>query len=149
MALKITKAQIWTAKLQDKPGSLAAALDSLAAAGADLDCVIARRAPDKPGIGVVYLTPVTGRKAIAAADAAGVQPAKNMATLRVEGPNKPGIGAKMMRAIAGVGVNVRGVSAVAMGNKFVAFIGLDNPADADAAAKALKAADKPRRPARR
>jgi hypothetical protein len=44
----------------------------------------------------------------------------------------------MTRAMADAGVNVRGVSAAVVGNKFVAYIGLDSEADADRAMRALK-----------
>jgi hypothetical protein len=40
--------------------------------------------------------------------------------------------------MADAGINVRGVSAAVIGNKFVAYIGLDSDQDADRAAKALK-----------
>ena len=132
-----------------RPGGLADVLEALAKGGVNLDCVIARRRPERPGLGVAYLTPIKGKKAMAAAEAAGVKRAGNIATLRVEGPNKAGLGAKMMRVIAEAGVNVRGVSGLAMGNKFVAYFGLDSAEAADKAAKALKSADKPARAARR
>jgi hypothetical protein len=45
-----------------------------------------------------------------------------------------------MAAIAGAGVNVRGISALTIGNKAVAYIGLDSKADADKAVKALRKA---------
>jgi predicted amino acid-binding ACT domain protein len=64
--------------------------------------------------------------------------AASMGTLRVEGTDRPGLGSKITRAIADAGVNVRGVSAAVIGNKFVAYIGLDSDADATTAAKALK-----------
>jgi hypothetical protein len=44
----------------------------------------------------------------------------------------------MMRAIADAGINVRGVSALALGRQFAAYIGFDSAADAAAAAKALR-----------
>jgi len=47
-------------------------------------------------------------------------------------------GPKMTRAMAEAGINVRGVSAAVVGNKFVAYIGLDSDEDADRAMRALK-----------
>jgi len=138
MAMKITKMQVWAGNIEDRPGGLAAVLEPLAQAGANLDCVIARRQAPGSGQGVVFLTPVKGKKAQAAATGAGLKAAANIATLRVEGGNKAGMGAKMGRAIADAGINVRGVSACVLGNKFVAYLGFDNVADADKAAKVLK-----------
>jgi hypothetical protein len=141
MAYKITKVDVWSADIPDQPGGLADVLGALAKAGAKLDCVIARRQPDKPGSGVVYLTPVKGKKQQDAARAAGVTPATDrIATLRIEGPDRAGGGAAVCRAIQEAGINIRGVSGLKAGNKVVAYIGFDSNADADNAAKALKAA---------
>jgi hypothetical protein len=45
--------ETWAAPLEDKPGGLAEKLSALADAGVNLEFVIARRASDKPGTGVV------------------------------------------------------------------------------------------------
>ncbi len=138
MALKITKVDVWAGNIQDTPGGLASVLDPLAAAGANLDCVIARRQAEKPGTGVVFVCPVKG-KALKAAQGAGLSQAAHIATLRIDGPNKGGVGKKIMQAIGDAGVNVRGVSAVVIGSKFAAYIGFDSATDASKAAKAIKA----------
>jgi hypothetical protein len=138
MVLKVTKVEVWAAEMQDQPGGLAGILEPLAGAGASLQCVIARRRADKPGSGVVFITPIKGKKVLAAAQSAGINCAATIPTLRVEGPDKPGLGARMMRAIADAGINVRGVSALALGRQFAAYIGFDSAADAGAAAKALR-----------
>jgi hypothetical protein len=138
MALKVTKVDVWAGEMQDQPGGLAQMLEALASARASVDCVIARRQPDRPGFGVAFITPVKGKKAQDSARAAGVSPAQGIATLRVEGSDKPGLGAKIVRAIADANVNLRGVSAAVIGNKFVAYFGFDSADDAAKAAKALK-----------
>ncbi len=138
MALKITKMQIWAGNISDRPGGLAAVLEPLAEAGTNLDCVIARRQSPGSGEGVVFVTPIKGKKVQQAAGAAGLKAADNIATLRVEGGNKAGMAAKMASAIGEAGVNMRGFSGFVLGNKFVIYLGFDNTADADTAAKALK-----------
>jgi hypothetical protein len=140
MAVKITKVEVWAADLRDQPGGLARVLDELADAGANIECVIARRQPDRPGTGVAFVTPVKGKKVQAAARAVGMSPATNIATLRVEGANKAGAGAQLTRAVADAGVNMRGLSAAVIGNKYVAYFGFDSAADADRAMKAMKKA---------
>lgn len=45
-------------------------LGALADAKASLEMVVARRQPDKPGPGIVFLAPVEGKKPTAAARAA-------------------------------------------------------------------------------
>lgn len=149
MALDITKVDVWATEIPDQPGGLANAMEAIAAAGGDLEAVIARRQPDKAGTGVVFLSPVKGKAVQNAAKQAGLSPAANIATLRIEGPNRAGAGHRMLKAIADARINVRGVSAVVIGNKFAAYIGFDSPADANTAAKAIKASDKPQRAARK
>lgn len=138
MSFTVTKVDIWSAKIEDKPGGLARVLGALGTAGANLDCVIARRDPVKSGTGVVFLTPLKGAAARKSAQSQGVAPAKNLATLKVEGDDAPGLGARIATAIADAGINLRGVSAAVVGRKFVAYLGFDNAADATKAARALK-----------
>jgi len=138
MAVTVTKVDVWAADIEDKSGSLAAVLEALAGAGANIECIIARRRHDRSGAGQVFITPIKGAKVQKAAKSVGLAPASDMATLRIETPNKAGEGQKVMAAIAGAGVNVRGISALTIGNKAVAYIGLDSKADADKAVKALR-----------
>lgn len=135
MALKISKVDVWAGEMRDQAGELARMLEALK--GTNIQCVIARRQPDKKGEGIVFVSPVKTARAKSSAKKAGFKPAK-MATLRVEGTNKAGLGAKMTRAIGDAGVNMRGVSAAVIGTKFVVYFGFDRAADASKAMKALK-----------
>ena len=76
MSLKVTKLDVWSGEIQDQPGGLTGVLRQLAGASANLEMVVARRQPDKPGAGIVFLAPVKGRKATEAAAMAGLSPAK-------------------------------------------------------------------------
>ena len=60
MSFTVTKVDIWSSKIEDKPGGLAKVLAALGDAGASLECVIARRDSAKSGAGVVFLTPAKG-----------------------------------------------------------------------------------------
>ena len=139
MALKVTKTDVWSAEITDQPGGLAACLDKIAGAGANLDCLIARRQPDKPGTGLVFLTPLKGKKTQVAATAAGFRTSQRIATLKVEGADRPGLGAKIARAVGDAGVSMRGTSAMVIGRKFVCYLGFDDGAAAQQAAVAIKA----------
>jgi hypothetical protein len=139
MSLTVTKLDVWAAQIEDKPGGLAKLLGALAGAGANLECVVARRDPSKAGKGVAFLTPIKGANALKAAKAEGLAPAEKVATLKVEGYDAPGLGFRITSAIADSGVNLRGVSGAVVGRKFVAYLGFDGSADADKAARALKA----------
>ena len=139
MALKVQRVDTWAAPLQDKPGGLAAKLDALARANVNLEFLIARRAPDKPGKGVVFVTPVVGAARVRAARAAGFRKTTSLHTVRFQGADRRGVGAKITRALAEHGLNVRGLSAAAMGGKFVAHLALDTAADAAKALRLLRA----------
>ena len=138
MSLTITKVDVWADEITDTPGGLAKLLRALAGAGADLECVIARRDPTKAVRGVAFLTPVKGANARKAAKSEGLAPAEKLATLKVEGDDAPGIGARITSTVAETGVNLRGVSGAVIGGKFVAYLGFDTTADATKAARALK-----------
>ena len=146
MSLTITKVDVWAAEIADTPGGLAKLLGALAGAGADLECVIARRDPTKTGKSVAFLTPVKGANARKTAKSAGLAPAEKLATLKIEGDDTPGSGARITATIAEAGVNLRGVSGAVIGGKFVAYLGFDTTADATKAARALKSSATAKKP---
>ena len=139
MKLKVSRANVWAATIEDKPGELANKLEALAGAKANLEFVLARRTPERgPGQGVVFLTPLkSGAQQRKAVDA-GFTETNSLHSLRVEGTDAPGIGAKMTRALASAGLNLRGLSAASLGRKFVAYFAFDTATDADKATGVLK-----------
>jgi hypothetical protein len=136
--MKSKRVETWAASLEDRPGALAAKLQALAAAGVNLEFIIARRSGDAQGKGVVFVTPIRGAKQIGAAGAAGFTQTRSLHTLRAEGTDRPGAAAKILAAVADLGVNLRGFSAAAIGRKFICHLALDTEADAVKAARALK-----------
>jgi len=138
MALKVSKAEVWTTTIEDRTGGAADKIEPLTRAGADFEFVFARRTPEQPGRGLCMVAPVKGKKVVAAATATGFTRAPDITALRMEGGNKAGSAARMMRALAGEGISFRGLSAAAVGTKFVGYVAFDNAADAERAAKVLK-----------
>ena len=136
--MKAQRTDTWAAEIEDKPGALAAKLKALADTGCNLEFVIARRQPDKPGTGVVFVTPIKGPKRIQAAEAAGFKKSASLHTVRVEGTDKPGQGQRIAQALADQGLNIRGFSGAALGRKFICHVALDTEADAAKALKVLK-----------
>ena len=136
--MKAKRVDTWAAAIKDKPGSLAAKLKTLSAGGVNLEFVIARRAPDKPGTGVVFVTPIKGPKQSRAAGAAGFKKTRSLHAVRLEGANKRGQGARLVQALSDGGLNLRGLSAAAIGNKFVCHVALDTEADANQAMRILR-----------
>jgi len=138
MALKVGRVDTWAASIRDKPGGLAPKLRTLSKAGVNLEFVIARRAPDKPGTGVVFATPIKGAAQVRAAKKVGFSRTRSLHTVRAEGRDRRGEGARITEALAAAGINLRGLSAAAIGDRFVCHIALDTTADAAKAARILK-----------
>ena len=136
--MKTQRVTTWAAAIKDQPGELAAKLCALAVADVSLEFLIARRAPEKPGTGVVFITPVEGAKQCRAAKAAGFRKADNLHTVRIKGDDKPGLGARLTQAFADQGLNLRGFSAAAIGNKFVCHIAVDTEAEAAKARRIVR-----------
>jgi hypothetical protein len=137
MALKVTKADVWVATIEDRAGGAADRLEALSRAGANLEMLLARRT-ETPGQGVMFVTPLKGAKAVKAAQEAGFGKPQNIHSVRIEGGDKAGLGAKIARTLGDAGVSFRGVSAVAMGKKFISYIACDSAEDAAKAISALK-----------
>jgi len=137
MGIKIERADVWVAELEDTPGALAAKLKALADAGADLEFVIARRAPDKPGTGIVFLTQLSGDAQLNAARANGFSVTDTLHSIRIVGDNEAGIGAEMTSKLASAGINLRGLSAGVVGDRFIMHLALDTEADASKAVEIL------------
>jgi hypothetical protein len=138
MKLKVSRTDTWAATIDDRPGGLADKLAALAAAGVNLEFIIARRAPEQRRSGVVFVTPLKGAKQIKAAEAAGFQRTGSLYSVRVEGADKPGMGARLTGALAEAGLNLRGLSAAALGKSYVTYLALDTAQDAAKAAAVLK-----------
>jgi hypothetical protein len=138
MALKVSKADVWAVTIDDRPGGAAEKLETLSKAGANLEMLLARRTAEQPGKGVMFVTPLKGKKAVEAAQQSGMGKPDTIHSVRVEGGDKPGLGSKIARALSDAGINFRGMSAVAIGSKFVSFIALDSADDQARAIAALK-----------
>ena len=138
MKLEVNRVDVWAASIEDRPGGLSEKLTTLAEAGANLEFVIARREPDKPGTGVVFLTPVKGAAQIKAANNAGFSKTESLRSVRVEGPDKPGLGAKLTQQLAEAGINLRGLSAAVVGRRFILYLAFDSSTDQNKAIRLLK-----------
>lgn len=140
MPYELTKVDVWAGTIEDRPGGLAKKLESLYKAGASLEFVIARRSPDKPGNGVVFVAPLTGNEQTNAAAGTGLSKADSLCSLRLEGPDEPGLGARITRLLADEGINMRGLSAAAIEKRCVVYFAFDSSEDCDKAAGVLNKA---------
>jgi len=138
MNLIVERVDVWAAAIRDEPGGLAKILSGLKDAGADLDFVIARRALEQPGKGVVFVTPLRGDAEVRAASTLGFNVTSSLKSLRVEGDNKPGVAAVLTEKLAAAGINLHGFSAAVIGARFIIYFSFDSSEDAASAEAILK-----------
>jgi len=138
MALEVTREGVWAVSLADQPGSLAGKLELLAAAGVNLTFVIARRDHAQVGRGVVFVTGIVGGVQEQAALEAGFAKTESLHSVRVEGPDEAGLAASVTGALGKVGLNLRGYSAAALGDRAVMHLAFDTDAEASKAVGVLE-----------
>lgn len=138
MNLKTTRVELWMAEIADQSGCLARTLRAIADYGGDLDFVVARRMPEKPGRGVVFVSPLVGTEQLENASEVGLRRAIDMPALKIEGNDSPGAGGKILKAIADAGVSLQEISTTVLGNRFVCYAGFDSIADLEKAEMAVK-----------
>jgi hypothetical protein len=140
MDLLVERADVWAATIPDRPGGLADVLAALREAGADLKSIIARRAPEDPGKGVVFVTPLQTDAEISAAAQVGFNVTRHLHSVRVMGADRPGVAAAVTQQLADGGINLRGFSASVIGKQFVAYVAVDSLDDANRAIAILEKA---------
>jgi predicted amino acid-binding ACT domain protein len=138
MKLKVSRGELWSAVIDDRPGGVAAVLEPMAKAGANFEFAFARRTPENPGKGTLFVLPVKGAKLVKAAQEAGLTKAESIHTVKLEGSDKPGIGAAIASALGSAGISFRGISATVVGKEFAGYVALDSAEDAAKAATVLK-----------
>jgi len=139
MAVTVKKATLWRKEVENRPGELASTLEPLVGAGADLKVVMGYRYGPGDSKAAIELYPVAGRKALAAAQQAGLS-GSAIATLVVEGDDKPGLGHAIAKELADAKINLSFVIAQVVGRRYAAVFGFENEADATKAARLIKKA---------
>jgi len=137
MGFKLERVHIWTGEIADKAGGMAGKLASLAQAGANLEYISTRRQADRPGMGIIYVAPVTGPAQVRAARQAGMSETHDTVVLRVEGDNEAGLGFRLTQQWATAGISLQSLTMAVLGNKFVGFAAFDTVTDANRAAQIL------------
>jgi len=130
MDLDVERVDVWAAPLKDEAGAVASLLKGLHKAGADLRFVIARRSPDAPGTGVVFVTPLQGEQQTRAASRLGFNVTHSLNSICIRGQDRAGVVGDLMQALADGGISLRGLSASVIGSQFVAYVGVDSSDDA-------------------
>jgi hypothetical protein len=141
MAITVKKITLWRRESGDSPGLMAETLRPLAAYGISLKVAMGYRQPGG-STAVIEVSPVSGKKAVAAAESEGLG-ASTIPTLLVEGDDRPGLGYAFAHAIADAGINLDFLVAQVVGRKFSAVFGFGNEADAKTAVGLIKKAARP------
>lgn len=137
MSFKLDRVHVWSGEIADQAGGAAAKLAFLAQAGANLEYIYTHRLPDKPGMGVLFVAPVTGALTVRAAKSAGLHEVSHPIVLRVEGDNAAGLGHRLTQQWAVQGLSLHGLMMSVLGEKFVGYVSFDSVADANRAAAIL------------
>ena len=138
MAVTVKEITLWRREIDNRPGTLAQTLGPLAKGAVDVEVVMAYRFPGDESRGAVELFPISGKKAVAAAQAAGLTPAADIPAVLVTGANRVGIGYETTLAIAEAGINLAFVVAQVIGSRFSAVYGFDSEGDRRRAVALLK-----------
>jgi hypothetical protein len=144
MPVTVRNVTIWRKEVDNAPGVLTAMLEPLAKAGADLKVLMGYRLPGEESRAAIEIYPITGKKAIAAAKAAGLSPSP-IPALHVEGDDKPGLAHALAAGIAAAGINITFLVAQVVGRKYTAIWGFENTEDAHKAAAVIKKVKVPKK----
>ena len=139
MSVTVKQITLWRVEVENKPGVLARTLESLAAGGADLHVVMGYRYPGGGEKAAIEVYPVTAKKSVAAAQAAGLG-ASSIPTLLVGGDNKPGLAHAVAKAIGDAGINLGFLVAQVVGRRYSAVVGFEKEADVKNVAALIKKA---------
>ena len=133
MPIRVRKVVVWRTEVENRPGTMARALEPLAEQ--DLDLVIGYQGA------VIDIAPVVGKEATTAAKRAGFKPLPKSMIL-VEGKNHPGICFIATQALGEAGISMDSVVAQVAGKKYQALFGFTSDANAKRAASVIKKAIK-------
>jgi hypothetical protein len=138
MAITVKKTFLWKKELDNHPGAMAEALETLAEGDADLQLVMVYRFPDAHK-GAIEVHPILGRKLISAAKSAGFAQS-HIPVLLVEGDDRQGLGYALAKAIGDAGISVSFLMAQVVGRRYAAIFGFKNDDDAAKAVTLIKKA---------
>ncbi len=137
MGFQLDRVHLWSGEVADTAGGVATKLALLAQAGANLEFILTRREPNRPGFGAIYVAQVTGPAQVRAARAAGLSETHDPVVLRVEGDNQAGLAHRLTQQWALAGINLQGLTMSVLGDKFIGYAAFDSVADANRAAAIL------------
>jgi len=145
MAVRVKPITLWRAEIENRPGALAAVLEPLRDAG--LHVLMGYRYPENHARAAVEVYPIAGKKAVQAAQAAGLS-AASIPALLVEGDDKPGLGYALSASLGEAGISMDFFIGQVIGKRCSAVIGFETDEQARKATPLIKKAAAGRRKAR-
>lgn len=137
MSFKWDRVHVWSCEVSDQPGAVSAKLLSLAQSGANLEYIFTKRLANKPGMGVLYVAPVTGASQVKAAREASLHETDYPVVRRMEGDNEAGLAHRVTQEWALAGISLQGLTMAVLGRQFVGYAAFDTVQDANRAAQIL------------
>jgi hypothetical protein len=122
MATRVKRIVLWRGEVENTPGTLARTLGPLT--GSNLEIVMGYHRHGEGNRAVIEAYPVTGKKAIAAAQSVGLVPSR-LPTLLVEGDDRAGLGHAIAQALGAAGINLTFTVAQVFKKKFAAVFGFE------------------------
>ncbi len=83
MGFKLDRVHVWSGEVMDQAGGVAAKLSLLAQSGANLEFIYTKRLENRPGMGMLYVAPISGAMQLRSARSAGLSETDNPVVLRV------------------------------------------------------------------
>lgn len=142
MAIRVKPVVLWRAEIENTPGTLAGVLEHLRSVG--LQVVMGYRYPGNQAKAAVEVYPITGKKAVQAAQAAGLS-ASSIPALLVEGDDKPGLGYAISASLSEAGINIDFLIGQVIGRKYSTVIGFETDEQSRKAVPLIKKAAAGRR----
>lgn len=137
MGFQLRRMNVWAGEVADEIGGVADKLSLLAQAGANLEFIYTKRLPDRPGRGVLFVSPLSGPLQTRAAQSADLHEASTPVLIKVEGDNQQGLAHKLTQNWATAGLSLEGLSMAVLGDRFVGYVSFDTVEDANKAAAIL------------
>jgi hypothetical protein len=137
MGFKLDRVHVWSGEVADQAGGVAGKLLHLAQAGCNLEYIYTRRHEGKPGMGILYVAPISGPIQVRAARSVGLSETDTPVVLRVEGDNQAGLAHRLTQQWALAGLSLHGLMMSVLSFKFVGYVSFDTVADSNRAAAIL------------
>ena len=134
---KMFRVHVYSAKIEDKPGGVAAKLKALAEAGVHLEYVHSERAAGQPGMGELIVAPKAVKTEQDTVKSQGFRETAEPIVMRFQGDDKTGLGSRVTMEWEKAGINLHGLMMAVIDGRFIGYAQFDHVEDANKAAHIL------------